>query len=882
MPPRPPVGPPPSAGTPPEGSLRPLPPAPPAPDPDAALRAALAGQRPAAETDPGLAWGATPATDPGGPPQPTSPDEVSPAWQETSPTDPNAALRAALAALRAQSDNATLDGSLDALSDSGAAATTSPPSLTPTASAPGAAPPTPPHLRVSGLLGRGGMGEVWLAEDLRLGCAVALKVIHARLAAHPNLVERFLREARLTARLQHPGVVPIHELSALPDGRPYYTMLRVQGRPLSADLRRGPHDEPGPWLRARAQLLLRVAEAVGFAHSQGVVHRDLKPDNVCVGAHGEVLVLDWGLAADTGALLGAGEAAARQLTRGAVGTLGFMPPEQLRGEPPAPRFDVFALGRMIEDTLAEAQPLPAGAGGLVELAARCVDLDPARRPPTAAPVAAELQRWLDGARRRVDALALVAEADREAEAAARDRAAAAALRAGAAEAAARLSPTAPEAEKAPVWAQQDEAERLVRAAGTAELRRVQALRAALTHAADLPEARARLAQRFRAQHAEAEARGDEAAAEAWALELAAVDDGDHADYLRGDGAFCLRCAVPTRVELWADVREGRRSRLRFVEDLGWTPIIERRLPRGSYRLRLCAEGHAEVWHPLLIRRLQHEAWRGPPLRLPRLGELGPEDHLVTPGWTLIGGDPGAANAAPTARVWVEGVVMRRYPVRNREHLAVLNALLDAGLEDEALAAAPRERPGPGGALGRLLLERDPSPPGHLRLGVDAEGHAWLPEHPALMVDLAGAEAHAAWVAAREGLPWRLPDELEWERAARGADGRTFPWGEQLDPTWAWHRNSHPEGAEIGPKPVGAAPVDEGPFGVADLAGGCREWTRNRWGADVPQLAQLPTLRGGGWNNHPQLCRAATRGWSDPRDRSQSVGFRLCRSWDSGG
>jgi serine/threonine protein kinase len=137
-------------------------------------------------------------------------------------------------------------------------------------------------------LGRGGMGTVYLALDRRLDREVALKIVQFPGDAGDE-VDRLLREARVLARLEHPGIVPVHDAGLLPDGRAFYAMKRVRGLRLDEHARAVP-------LPDRLRAFERVCEAVAFAHAHGVIHRDLKPENVMVGPFGEVLVLDWGLA----------------------------------------------------------------------------------------------------------------------------------------------------------------------------------------------------------------------------------------------------------------------------------------------------------------------------------------------------------------------------------------------------------------------------------------------------------------------------------------------------------------------------------------------------------------------------------------------------------
>ena len=138
------------------------------------------------------------------------------------------------------------------------------------------------------------MGRILAARDLRVGRPVAVKELLGR---SPQLAARFEREARVTARLQHPGIVPIYEIGQWPDGTPFYSMRMVEGRTLREAI------EAAPTLAARLALLpavIAATEAVAFAHAQRVIHRDLTPSNVLVGAYGETVVIDWGLAKDLG------------------------------------------------------------------------------------------------------------------------------------------------------------------------------------------------------------------------------------------------------------------------------------------------------------------------------------------------------------------------------------------------------------------------------------------------------------------------------------------------------------------------------------------------------------------------------------------------------
>ena len=200
-------------------------------------------------------------------------------------------------------------------------------------------------------IGQGGMGTIYRARDRELGREVALKVVRLP-EASPDVAERMMREARTLAWLEHPGIVPVHDVGTLADGRVFYAMKLVRGAPLDA-LRSSSFAD-------RLRIVERVCEAVAFAHAHGVIHRDLKPQNVMVGPFGEVLVMDWGVAKIVGgadASLGDGGAAAVPHAAPStghgvvVGTPGYMAPEQAAGDPSLvdARADVYAIGAILRD-----------------------------------------------------------------------------------------------------------------------------------------------------------------------------------------------------------------------------------------------------------------------------------------------------------------------------------------------------------------------------------------------------------------------------------------------------------------------------------------------------------------------------------------------------
>jgi serine/threonine protein kinase len=223
---------------------------------------------------------------------------------------------------------------------------------------------------VIGRVGRGGMGAVYAARDRTLGREVAVKVLD-RADAQNEAAARLLAEARILGRLEHPGIVPVHDAGVLPDGRAFYVMKLVRGERLDAVIEnRSPNE--------RLELFLRICDTVAFAHANGIVHRDLKPQNVMVGAFGEVLVMDWGVAVF----------ADERREPAVAGTPGYMAPEQERPGPVDGRTDVFALGVLLEAML----PRPA-ARPLAAIAAKARANRPADRYDDVISLARDVNRF---------------------------------------------------------------------------------------------------------------------------------------------------------------------------------------------------------------------------------------------------------------------------------------------------------------------------------------------------------------------------------------------------------------------------------------------------------------------------------------------------------
>jgi eukaryotic-like serine/threonine-protein kinase len=267
---------------------------------------------------------------------------------------------------------------------------------------------------------RGGMGVVYAALDTKLDRRVALKVLDAP-DRNSELARRLLREAQVLARLEHPGIVPVHDVGTLQDGRVFYTMKLVEGQRLDQ------HIQAIECISDRLRLFLRICDAVAFAHAHGVIHRDLKPANVMVGPFGEVLVLDWGLAkilnapapssADTdpeGTVIvelprrqasseTSTEATAVTGQGTVMGTPGYMSPEQARGdnEHVDERSDIFSLGALLRFLLSEFAPGRSPANRRINksreaICQKAMAANPSDRYSGVTELATDVSRYLNG------------------------------------------------------------------------------------------------------------------------------------------------------------------------------------------------------------------------------------------------------------------------------------------------------------------------------------------------------------------------------------------------------------------------------------------------------------------------------------------------------
>lgn len=773
-------------------------------------------------------------------------------------------------------------------------------------------------------IGQGGMGRVVHVFDEKLRRDLALKTV-----LPTSDRSRFISEALVTAQLQHSGILPIYDLEQTDPLSPSYTMPLVEGQTFELMIlkhHRSLSDSGEAALHHLVELLRRVGEVMRYAHSKGVVHRDLKPSNIMVGTFGEIYVIDWGLAKRVGDStastsddpLSLEEEATSSENTGMHGSPEYMAPEQaILGAAISERTDCYALGGCLyfiltgkppRDGRAEAiirllrgphqppPPLPSALShGLGALCQNALFWEPSERPSTDEFVQG-LTAWLDGSHRRKQAQRLVQEALELRAEMLPLQALATRLNSEAAQALNALAPWEPTSAKEAAWLLESQATEALAHSESLSAEALHKLDAALqlepTHAL----ARDLMSDHYRRLHQHALLQHDRVEARRLELQVRAFGADRHADYLKGEGRLTLYTQPEgALVELFAYEEVSKRLRPRLRTSLGHTPLVDIGIPAGSYLLRLSGEGIHPTLFPIQIR--WNEAWNGAApdelsphtIFLPPQGSIGSDESYVPAGYFQAG--------EKLKWVWIDGFVIKRHPVTNAQFIQFLNALVEEGANPVTLLQAPRERSARPEKLGELLYGWDPAQRS-FTLEKDAQGHQWMPDHPVVMIPHWAAICYCQWLSQKEGYEWRLPFELEWEKAARGVDGRLFPWGNQVDHSFAGYQHSRPPGEDETPDFVSEDrfSTDESPYGVRGMAGNVSDWCLDAALSPHPNIKSgridpihLPPphgrpdteteriLRGGHW--YSPARELTWRFPVAPLDRLPSTGFRPVRPLD---
>lgn len=792
-------------------------------------------------------------------------------------------------------------------------------------------------------IGQGGMGEVFEVFDTILQRNIALKILKKALA--PESIESFIREAQITSQIQHPGVVPIYDIGVLPDKRCYFTMKKIDGETLSHHIKdlhssiqnnKWGTTSSGWSLRRLISVFYRICQTIGYAHSNGVIHCDLKPANLMIGEHGEALVLDWGIA--------------RVLSDikdySIEGTPAYMAPEQAQGLTHliGKQSDVYALGAILYNILSGHSPYVGKTSrhvleqvrqhpppplhlsskgnentpfsellgdvavqsiegkllpkGLVEICTKAMERPCELRYTNGSDMANALQQWLEGSQRREMGLELVQRASTHKSRAAFLTEEGRKIINDASLSLQNLDPWSPESFKIPFWQAQEVGRLKLSEAQDLVLQHESLLRGALSYAPDLEQAHEALAEHFYSAHKKAEINGYKANMQRTLSHLrthSTLLPFEHPlrskvlNYIQGDGRVSLKIATPNaQIKISEYISNHHRMKLRFRQSMAASSTIHIRLSMGSYLFEITTPDHPPIRYPILLNR--EDYWDGcPPLSKTthpiKAAEYNPATECYVPsGYARLGSSESDSSLKPQS-LWLDAFVIQKYHVTHEDYLKFLHDLIAQGREEDALKHAPRERSHTSSKAGELLYKFEDN---QFSIVPDQHGEYIGMDWPIFMIDWYGAKAYAEWYARKSNRPWRLPEELEWEKAACGVDGRRYPWGDGFDPTWGNMRISTPNN----PKPTSIRdyPIDESPYGMRHAAGNMCDWTNTPYTEQGPNIidgrfekttnsneSETYVFRGGSWITAERFLICSNRFRSNSSTRNRSIGFRLVRS-----
>ena len=780
-----------------------------------------------------------------------------------------------------------------------------------------------------GILGEGGMGSVYRVKDKLLRRVMALKTLKPELQSEKILMQRFVQEACLTAQLEHPGIVPVHDIGTRDDGSLFFTMKEVAGQNLH-HLIQSLHiaSKDGVWrsfgkgwtFKRVVDAFHRSVEAIAYAHSRDVIHRDLKPDNIMTGSHGEVLVVDWGLAIHL-------KTQTDNFQKSEiVGTPLYMSPEQMNGTPDALKFtsDTWSLGCILFEILSGHTPfdkqsliqikdinpedadefcktvqtkLIANTYGapkppieLCELVVKSLHPDPKCRPQNASEFSKALTDWLDGSKRSEAAASIIAQAEDVGLAAQMASEQASSIRIQAKQLAKSIPRWAEDSEKREYWALEELADNLEGQSQQKNIQMEELLHGALTHDPNNTLAHLLLAQRYLQAHQKAEKERDHQLVAFYGSRLLFHTEKipkqnlahqNNMIYLGGMGKINLTFEPKTaHIQIIQQFPESRNTSSKQISTLKMSQLIDYNIEMGSYLLVVKMTGYHILKYPVYIDRLRN--WLNNrssrnsnlPIKLLPMNSLQENETHIPQGWCYLGGDELAIDSRGLERVWVDGFIIQSKPVSFKQYLLFLNDLLDKDRTREAelyLPASSSNR--------RNFSIVENSKRRHYRIHPDPEGDIWDLRWPVFYVDLQCIEAYIKWLFETTGVQWRLPTEQEWEKSARGVDGRYYPWGDNFENSWVCIRSSHRQRPL--PEPIASRPSDISIYGVSDMAGGISEWTSTLY-SNIKQSKRSVSYvtKGASWNSISPFARLASRSLALANERSNTLGFRLVRDMPS--
>lgn len=764
--------------------------------------------------------------------------------------------------------------------------------------------PPPRRYKVGEELARGGVGKVLRARDRQLNRSQVIKLLNLGTEARQKVVLNFIREAQITAQLEHPNIVPVHDLGIRENGEVYFTMKRIKGRTLKEilrEIRLGNGETAKQFNRVKLlEVLKSVCQAIAFAHSRGVLHRDLKPSNVMVGDYGEVVVLDWGIAkvfdgeeVSHPIRVKNGEGIQRSSV---VGTPSYMSPEQANGKTSRINItsDVYSLGAMLYEILTYRPPFRGkDTKKILEQVIYEDPITPRRfRPTLHIPLALEeiTMKCLrkKGSERYQSADELLAalnnyllrldELDRKYRLAQKQYKASQPLlenfrkainerrRAEEAVMASEWStPTlASIEERRQLWQLQAEVQQKISRAQEAFRSVERALREVISLYKSHLESRRDLAYLYSVQLEEAELMHDEVEIAHFRYLLREYDDENRYTQLLSDvGSVQIR-TTPQRVTVSASRGVDIDRSVKFTRESQWglSPLNIKDVQNGPWRIKLSKPGYCDGLFPVRVKRGQV---------LEVHGTLYPREQIaegfcfIPRGEFLMGGDPTCTSARRTHMMPVGDFAISAHLVTCAEYLEFLNDLISIDLK-QALNRVPRDP-----ITSTYLWHRDQS--GLFALPQAQQSMPWSKRWPVFGISFNDAQAYAQWLSTTRKTQFRLASEAEWEKAARGLDERIYPWGDDFDASFCAIAEGRTNG--IFPCEVACYPKDRSPYGLWDMAGLVHEFCDSQFIQGQPELK---VLKGSSFQSQGNASARASHRMSVTMNQAMlNAGFRLVQT-----
>lgn len=727
--------------------------------------------------------------------------------------------------------------------------------------------PTHDRYDVGPLLGSGGMGEVFEARDRLFDRAVAVKKLRSTIAP-----AAFFREAKTSGLLNHSNIPQVHDIGLDSEGTPYYVMQLIRGRNF-ADILRERDRSPAMWSLPRLLSLFRqVCAAISYAHDRGLLHLDVKPSNIMIGEDEQLYVVDWGLATPS-----------HDMTTEIRGTPAYMSPEQAAGgQELTSASDVFSLGVVLYEVCAARQAFLGDSrdevlervrraefdrnegwhsvpNDLQEIILGTLNHSPTQRP-SASQLSLSVQEILDGSKRRAEQLQLAQDVLLRSRQHMDHRQALAKECEELEERIVELEPESwvPASRRSDFWracdqlrqAQVDREIELERAAN----RVLEAYRLA----PDEPEVVAAVGDFCWDQFVAAEAAQQHFQMEFFRSQLLQLSTERYKRRLAATASLFVRVADEANQMLYRLIETGPLLQL-SREDIPQSQW--RHLTAGDYVLEVESSGVEKTTVPLRLARGQ-DLEIAPKLRSAE--EIGEGFVFVPEGEFVMGGDADTFESVPRQRVYLNDYCILRHPISWSDYREYLQRRLDGGetVEEWLPSTASKSGRAWGVVDGQVAYDCD------AETAKDKQESALRRDFPLFGVTWFQAKEYCRWRSESGPYVYDLPTDEEWEKAARGVDERTFPWGNHFDPSLCHNVGALEEGAT--PGPIGAFRHDVSPYGVRDLAGGVREWCSS-W---FDRKNDFRLVRGGSWNFGKIGTHCAYRLGCTPDHAYHFIGFRV--------